>query len=100
MLAAPPVPKPRVEIEYCVGCRWLPRGAWLAQELLWTLSAELGEIALIPSSAAGTFKVGLDGQTLFDRKEAGRFPEPKELKQLIRDMVAPERDLGHSDRDR
>jgi len=26
------------------------------------------------------------------------FPEMKELKQLVRDRIAPERDLGHSDR--
>jgi selenoprotein W-related protein len=28
----------------------------------------------------------------------GRFPEAKELKQLVRDRIDPERDLGHSDR--
>ena len=39
-----------------------------------------------------------DGEVLFSRKAAGRFPESKELKQLIRDKVAPERALGHSDR--
>jgi selenoprotein W-related protein len=35
--------------------------------------------------------------TLFDRKEQGRFPEIKELKQLIRDKVAPQKNLGHSE---
>ncbi|CAD6889294.1 unnamed protein product [Tilletia controversa] len=35
---------------------------------------------------------------LWDRKTQGRFPEPKELKQKIRDIIAPEQDLGHSDR--
>jgi selenoprotein W-related protein len=38
------------------------------------------------------------GQTLWSRKEQGRFPEPKKLKQLVRDRVAPGKDLGHSDR--
>ena len=28
---------------------------------------------------------------------ASRFPDIKELKQIVRDQVAPERDLGHSD---
>jgi len=32
------------------------------------------------------------------RKERGRFPEIAELKQLVRDRIAPGRDLGHSDR--
>ena len=27
------------------------------------------------------------------------FPDIEELKQLIRDRITPERDLGHSDRD-
>ena len=42
-------------------------------------------------------RVLLDGQILFDRAVEGRFPEPKELKQAIRDRVEPSRDLGHSD---
>lgn len=50
--------QPRIEIEYCIQCRWLLRAAWMAQE----------------------------------------FPEIKELKQLIRDQVAPRKDLGHVDR--
>ena len=40
----------------------------------------------------------LDGETLFDRKQAGHFPEPKHIKQLVRDRVAPGRSLGHVDR--
>ena len=39
-----------------------------------------------------------DGDRLWSRKERGRFPELKELKQLVRDRVAPGRDLGHVDR--
>ena len=34
---------------------------------------------------------------LFDRATEGRFPEVKEIKQLIRDRIVPEKDLGHSD---
>lgn len=33
---------PRVEIEYCPGCRWLLRSAYLAQELLTTFESSLG----------------------------------------------------------
>jgi selenoprotein W-related protein len=88
---------PRLEIEYCTQCRWLMRAAWMAQELLTTFEGELGEIALIPGSG-GIFEVRLDGETLYSRKREGRFPESKELKQLVRDRIAPGRDLGHSDR--
>ncbi|HRI89651.1 MAG TPA: SelT/selW/selH selenoprotein, partial [Candidatus Hydrogenedentes bacterium] len=28
----------------------------------------------------------------------GRFPELKELKQRLRDCIAPDKELGHSDR--
>jgi selenoprotein W-related protein len=88
----------RVEIEYCTQCRWLLRAAWMAQELLTTFEAELGEVALKPGTG-GIFEVRLDGETLHSRKQQGRFPESKELKQLVRDRIAPDRDLGHSDRD-
>lgn len=90
--------QPRVEIRYCPKCRWLSRACWLAQELLITFEDSLGEVALQPASS-GTFEVCLDGRLLFSRRDAGRFPEPKELKQLIRDQVDPGRDLGHSDRE-
>lgn len=91
--------KPRVEIEYCTQCRWLLRAAWLAQELLTTFEAELGGVTLIPGTG-GVFRATLadDGPPLWDRKAEGRFPEAKELKQRLRDRIAPDRDLGHSDR--
>lgn len=89
---------PRIEIEYCTGCRWGLRAGWVAQELLVTFEAELGEVALVPGRQAGVFVVRLDGEAIFDRGRAGRFPELRELKQAIRDRVAPGRSLGHSER--
>ncbi len=91
------MPSPRVEIHYCTQCRWLLRAAWMAQELLTTFEEELGEVALLPGTG-GVFVVKLDDEVIWSRAEAGRFPESKELKQLVRDRVAPERPLGHSDR--
>lgn len=90
--------KPEIEIEYCPGCRWLLRAAWTAQELLTTFEAELGAVTLRPSKTAGIFIVRLKDQVVWDRASRGRFPEMKELKQLVRDFIAPMRDLGHSDR--
>ncbi len=89
---------PCVEIEYCVGCRWLLRAGWTAQELLVTFESELAEVTLVPSKNKGVFIVRLDGRTIFDRAEADRFPELRELKQRVRDEIAPEKSLGHSDR--
>jgi selenoprotein W-related protein len=88
---------PRLEIEYCTQCRWLLRATWLSQELLTTFQQELGEVALIPG-ANGIFEVRLEGETIFSRRQQRRFPESKELKQLVRDRIAPEKPLGHSDR--
>lgn len=88
---------PRLEINYCTQCRWLMRAAWMAQELLTTFEEELGEVALVPGTG-GVFDVRLDGELIYSRKAEGRFPESKELKQLVRDRVSPDRSLGHSDR--
>ena len=91
------MPAPRIEIEYCTECRWLLRAGWTAQELLTTFPGEIGEVALIPGTG-GIFEVRVDGDTAWSRKAEGGFPEMKELKQRIRDRIAPDRDLGHSDR--
>ncbi len=88
---------PRIEIEYCTRCRWLLRAAWMAQELLSTFETELGEVALIPGGS-GMFEVRVQGATLWSHQAEGRFPDAKELKQRVRDRIAPGRDLGHIDR--
>jgi selenoprotein W-related protein len=91
--------KSRVEIHYCTQCRWLLRAAWMGQELLTSFEQEIGELALVPGSG-GIFEVRADGELVWSRKERGRFPEIAELKQLVRDRIAPEKDLGHADRGR
>jgi len=58
---------------------------------------ELTEVALRPGPE-GVFQVDLDDAVIWSRATEGRFPELKELKQLVRDRIAPERALGHSDR--
>jgi len=88
---------PRISILYCSQCNWLLRAAWLGQELLNTFGQDIGEVALQPSSG-GVLEIRLDGDLIFSRKLAGRFPESKELKQLLRDRIDPDRSLGHSDR--
>jgi selenoprotein W-related protein len=93
--AAVPEIRARVRIRYCTQCRWLMRAQWLAGELLTTFQLEL-EVTLEPG-IGGIFDVLLDDQLIFSRAERRRFPEPKELKQKIRDSIAPGRSLGHSD---
>jgi selenoprotein W-related protein len=89
--------KPRVEIIYCSQCRFALRATWLTQELLMTFDTDLGEVALVPGTA-GIFEVRVDEHLIWSKKAQGRFPDSKELKQLVRDRVRPDKDLGHSDR--
>ena len=69
----------------------------MAQELLQTFGADLGEVALVPGTG-GIFTIHVDDELIWDRKAREGFPEAKVLKQLVRDKVDPGRDLGHSDR--
>ncbi len=91
----------RVAIEYCTQCRWLLRAAWVAQELLQTFRTRLGEVALVPGTD-GVFRVTLDAGDgpvlLWDRRVDGGFPEVPDLKGRVRDAVAPDLALGHTDR--
>ena len=89
--------RPIVEIEYCTQCRWLLRAAWMAQELLVTFEDDLGGVTLIPGRG-GVFVVRIGADTIWSRAAEGRFPDIRELKQRLRDRVAPDRPLGHSDR--
>ncbi len=61
-----------------------------------TFDTELGEVALVPAGG-GVFEVRVDGDLVWSKKAQGRFPEAKALKQLIRDRIAPDKNLGHSD---
>ena len=88
--------KPRITITYCTQCSWMLRAAWMGQELLSTFGADLGEVALIPGTG-GIFEIHVNGDLIWERKRDGGFPEAKVLKQKVRDIVWPERDLGHSD---
>ena len=87
----------RIEILYCAQCRWLMRAAWMAQELLTTFDREISALTLKPGTG-GVFEVRANDTLIWSRKAEGRFPEITELKRLVRDHIAPDRDLGHADR--
>ena len=57
--SATPSATPVVCIEYCTGCRWMMRAAWMAQELLTTFKGQLGGVTLKPNSSrpGGAFEV-------------------------------------------
>lgn len=68
-----------------------------------TFDGQLGEVALVPKTG-GIFYVTIQASSgeeiviLWDRKDKGGFPDSKELKRLVRDVIDPGRDLGHVDR--
>ena len=74
------------------------RAAYMAQELLTTFSEEIKGVTLLPSETGGRYTIYIEDAIVFDRKETGHFPEIKELKQLVRDIVNPAKSLGHSDK--
>ena len=92
------IQKPVIKIEYCPKCRWMLRAAYIAQEFLTTFEDVVGGVTLVPSSVNGRFSIQVDDQTIYDRKASDGFKEIKELKQLIRDVIAPGMTLGHSDK--
>ena len=90
--------KPTIIIEYCPKCGWLLRAAYMAQELLTTFAEEAGAVTLKPSEVAGRYTIAINDEVIFDRKQAGGFADIKEIKQWVRDKIAPEKSLGHSEK--
>lgn len=86
-----------IEINYCTQCQWLLRAAWLAQELLSSFADDLERVVLLPGTG-GVFRITCNGQQIWERKADGGFPEARELKQRLRDLIDPTRDLGHNEK--
>lgn len=96
--AADRITNHQVTIRYCTLCQWLLRSGWMAQELLSTFGTDLsGGVQLIPDTG-GVFRIHCNGELIWDRKRDGGFPDVKTLKQRVRDLIDPDRDLGHVDR--
>lgn len=86
-----------ISITYCTGCNWLLRSGWMAQELLSTFGTDIGGVTLIPGTG-GIFEIRVGDDLIWERKRDGGFPDVKVLKQMVRDRIDPDRDLGHIDR--
>ena len=84
---------PRIEIEYCTQCRFVLRAAWVAQEVLLTFGADRGGC---PDPRLRRAFRGAPGwrNTIFP--PPGRpLSRPREIKELIRDRIAPGMAIGH-----
>lgn len=83
-----------IKITYCSQCNWMLRSTWMAQEILQTFSLEIKELVLIPSTG-GIFTIKINDAIVWNRKENGGFPDVKTLKKIVRDVISPNKDLGH-----
>ena len=86
--------KPTVSIEYCTVCNFLGRAAWLAQEVLAAHAGDVAGLTLVPGRG-GVFDVRIDGELVFSQKEAGRLPEPREIKDALRSRLGLGRTPRH-----
>ena len=86
-----------ITIEYCDKCRFMMRAAWIAQELLQTFNEELDEVTLRPNKTSGIFQITFNRLVIWDRKTDGNPLDIKQIKQRVRDCIAPEKNIGHSD---
>ena len=60
----------------------------LASEVLDRWAPIMRAVELI-SSSGGTFDISLDGQLVFSKKAAGRFPKPGEVAALFEKKLGP-----------
>jgi selenoprotein W-related protein len=74
------------------------RAAYMAQEFLSTFEDVVSGVLLAPSDVNGRYTIFVNDRIVYDRKSSGGFKEIKDLKQLIRDVIAPGMTLGHSDK--
>jgi len=86
-----------IEIEYCIKCKWLNRASWLSQEILSTFSNDIKGVYLIPSKIAGILEIRCDRQVIWERSKEKPIPEIKIIKQKIRNIISPDKNLGHID---
>lgn len=88
----------KIRILYCPACGWMLRAAWIAQEILSTFTGDVQAVSLEPVvENPGLFQVWLSDSLIWCRKKNKGFPQAKELKKKIRDILCPDRDLGHLD---
>ena len=86
-----------IQITYCTQCNWLLRSSWMGQELLITFKDEIDTLSLKPGKG-GIFQIYANKKLIWCRKENKGFPEITVLKKLVRDVIAPDKNLGHIDR--
>ena len=75
-----------ISIEYCTSWGYLKRAVALAENLLNEHKNNINKVIITPSSG-GVFEVAVNGESIFSKKELGRFPEENEVEDKIRELV-------------
>jgi selenoprotein W-related protein len=86
-----------VSITYCAPCNFAPRAAWMALELLQTFRDAISGLTLVPGRG-GIFDVAIDGEVVFCRQALGRYPEPQEVREAIRERLDNPPQRAHAPR--
>lgn len=89
--------KRSITVEYCTKCKFMMRSAWIAQELLQSFEGDIDEAVLRPSEIPGIWRIYANDQQVWDRKTERGLPEMKDLKRRVRDIIAPDKNLGHAE---
>ena len=85
-----------IEIKFCPKCNWLSRATLISQELLSTYQSDLSSVTLVPSES-GVFDIVCNQSLIFSRKQESSLIDIAIIKQRIRDLIDPDRNLGHID---
>ena len=83
-----------IKIVFCTKYGWLTRSIWMVQEIFITLTNDINSLTLVPSDG-GRFEIWCNDQLIFSRAAERKFIEIKEIKVRIRNLIDPNRPLGH-----
>lgn len=76
----------KLEIKYCTSWGYLPRAVSLA-DMFTNKFGNKVESELIPSSG-GAFEVTLDGKLVYSKLKTGRFPDKKDIEEIMASIDA------------
>ena len=87
--------KNNLDIRLCPKCKWLFGATWISLELC-NFESDLESIKLVQSDP-GVFEVYCKKNIIFSRHVEKVFINIAIIKQRFRNLINPERDLGHTD---
>ncbi len=77
----------KIKIEYCTGWGYLARAVALTRNILKEHANNITELILEPSSD-GVLEVSVNDELIFSKKELDRYPEKKEIEELVTEKIS------------